>query len=88
MSRREWIRIITWNPQNIPRPLYNRELESKTDTQEGNLLFPRPLDREDHTIRPSLAEPAWDEDTPSAHDGNVSIVAIAGDRETEVVERT
>ena len=55
--------ISTWNLQDIACPFNNGELESKTDTQEGYLLFSCPFYGQNHTLSTSPTETAWYEDT-------------------------
>lgn len=52
-------KIFTWDVQHMARPFNNSKLKAQADTQEWDLLFPRPLDREDHAVSSSLTETAW-----------------------------
>jgi hypothetical protein len=62
----------TLEAHNIPRKLDDSDLETKADTEVGNLLLTSPLGRRNHTLRTAKTETTGNEDTAMRREGSVS----------------
>lgn len=54
--------LLTWNIQYISGPLYDSQLETKTNSKEWNILFARVFDGKQHPFCPTSTETSRDQD--------------------------
>jgi len=63
---------------NVAGPLDNGDLETETDTEEGDLLLTGPLDSGNHTLSATDTETAGDDDALGRADSAPSVVVANG----------
>lgn len=56
---------LTGQASDVSCELNHGDLESEADTEEGDVLLARPLDRRDHALSTAKTESSGHEDTPA-----------------------
>jgi hypothetical protein len=61
--------VRAWERADVPRPLYDSELEAEADAQQRDLALASALDRSDLALSAAYTESARDEDAAGQESG-------------------